>query len=169
MSKRLIQKKVCLLGSFAVGKTSLIRRFVEGKFDESYLSTIGVNISRKTIELEEIDLNLLIWDLAGGDSFNKTKELHLRGAVGALIVIDLTRHETLEYFYHYSQQLKMISPDATIIMVANKVDLESERVISDEDLMLLSAEAGCAIICTSAKTGFQVEEAFFELAKGIMA
>lgn len=168
MSKRLIQKKVCLLGNFAVGKTSLIRRFVEGRFDDTYLSTIGVKISRKTITFPEHDLNLLIWDLAGGDDFGKMGNMYLRGAVGALIVIDLTRPETIDSFHFYSKQLLEINPDATIVLVANKVDLEDERQITKADLTAISEKAGCQFVYTSAKTGFQVEAAFQSLAEGVV-
>lgn len=167
MSKKLIQKKVCLLGNFAVGKTSLIRRFVEGQFDDSYLSTIGVKISRKTVETEEVNLNLLIWDLAGGDDFSKMGNMYLRGAVGALIVIDLTRSDTIESFRFYAKQLRQVNPEAAILLVGNKIDLEKERAISDELLKELSDEERCHFICTSAKTGFQVEEAFQQLANSL--
>ncbi len=96
-----IQKKVCLLGDFAVGKTSLVRRFVEGRFDDKYLSTIGVKISRKTLARPYGALHLIVWDLAGGEEFG-AESSYLRGAAGALIVGDLTRRETLESFERYA-------------------------------------------------------------------
>lgn len=167
MSKKLIQKKVCLLGNFAVGKTSLIRRFVEGQFDDSYLSTIGVKVSRKSVSLAEYDMNLLIWDLAGGDDFEKMGNMYLRGAVAAFIVIDLTRPDTIDSFRFYTNQLKIINPDASIVLIGNKVDLEEERAVSNKELAHLSREANCEFLCTSAKTGFQVELAFEKLAMSI--
>ena len=86
-----VQKKVCLLGDFAVGKTSLIRRYVEDRFDDKYLSTIGVKISRKIVQRPDYALTLLIWDLAGGDDINQLSRRYLLGAVGAILVCDLTR------------------------------------------------------------------------------
>lgn len=164
MTKRLIQKKICLLGDFAVGKTSLIRRFVEGQYDDKYLSSIGVKISRKSIEQEDHILNMLIWDLAGGDDFSKMGHSYLRGAVAALIVCDLTRSETLQSFEYYATQLRNINPGAKLLFVGNKADLETERCIKEADLIETSNSLGALYLATSAKTGFQVEEAFQKLA-----
>ncbi|MFN3372526.1 MAG: Rab family GTPase, partial [Chloroflexus sp.] len=83
--------KICLLGEFSVGKTSLIRRFVEGIFDERYLSTLGVKISRHSLTIDHIDMNLIIWDTTGGERFNQIVQNYYRGAAGALLVCDLTR------------------------------------------------------------------------------
>lgn len=164
MTKRVIQKKVCLLGDFAVGKTSLIRRYVEGRYDEKYLSTIGVNISRKAIEQDEYMLNLLIWDLAGGDDFAKVGRSYLSGAVAALIVCDLTRPDTLATFDFYATKMLAINPQAKLLFAGNKVDLEAERCIDLEDAALVSDGLGGRFFATSAKTGHQVEEAFHYLA-----
>ena len=95
---KIVQKKICMLGSFSVGKTSLVRQFVEGQFTDKYLSTIGVKVSRKTVERPQSQLKFLIWDLAGGDDFTQVGNNYLRGAKGALIVCDLTRAETLAEF-----------------------------------------------------------------------
>src|SRR5512147_1281675 len=110
-----IQKKVCLLGDFAVGKTSLVRRYVEGRFDDKYLSTIGVKISRKTLARSTGTLNLLIWDLAGSDEFNTIAPSYLRGAAGALIVCDLTRPETLKVFAQYAEMLHSQAANVPLI------------------------------------------------------
>lgn len=159
-----IQKKVCLLGDFAVGKTSLVRRFVEGRFDDRYLSTIGVKISRKTMTRAEYILNLLVWDLAGGDEHSDSGTGYLRGAAGALIVCDLTRHETLAGLHHYTRQLRLINAQAHIVLLANKVDLTAERQVSEDELSLLANQLGCPYLLTSAKTGEGVQEAFEQLA-----
>lgn len=87
---KVVQKKVCLLGDFAVGKTSLVRRFVEGHFEDKYLSTIGVKVARKSLDRDETKLNLLIWDLVGGNEFSRSETGYLLGTAGALVVCDLT-------------------------------------------------------------------------------
>ena len=119
---RVVQKKVCLLGDFAVGKTSMVRRYVEGKFDDKYLSTIGVKISRKVLERDGYTLNLLIWDLAGGEDFEEISQRYLLGAVGALIVCDLTRVDTLTYMKEYAERLRVSDAGAAIVLAGNKVD-----------------------------------------------
>ena len=167
MTKRVIQKKICLLGDFAVGKTSLIRRYVEGRYDDAYLSTIGVNISRKSIEQEDHTLNMLIWDLAGGDDFSKMGQAYLMGAVAALIVCDLTRHDTLQSFEFYATQLRTINPKAHIIFIGNKADLEEERCIDNAELTAISESYAGRYLATSAKTGLHVEDAFKYLAAQI--
>ena len=164
MSKRVVQKKICLLGDFAVGKTSLIRRYVEGRYDEKYLSTIGVNISRKSVEQDEYLLNLLIWDLAGSDDFANVSSNYLSGAVAALVVCDLTRPDTLETFDFYATKMRTINPQAKLLFVGNKADLEADRGIDLKDAAAVSDDLEGYFLATSAKTGFQVEAAFQHLA-----
>ena len=97
-----IQKKICLLGDFGVGKTSLIRQFVEDRFDDRYLTTIGVKISRKTIARSYGSMSMLIWDLAGSTGFNSiSNSSYMQGTAGAVIVCDITRRETLAIFSEY--------------------------------------------------------------------
>jgi small GTP-binding protein len=163
-----IQKKICLLGDFAVGKTSLVRRFVEGRFDERYLSTIGVKISRKPLTRPYGTLNLLVWDLAGSEEVG-AESSYIRGASGALIVCDLTRRDTLSGLEHYAAQLRQLNPKAVTVFVGNKADLIETRAISDEDLQALSAKLNSPCFLSSAKTGENVENAFLNLAERIEA
>lgn len=165
---RVVQKKICLLGDFAVGKSSLIRRFVEGRFDDKYLSTIGVKISRKPVELPSGLMNLLIWDLAGGDEFKDSQANYLRGVAGALIVCDLTRYETLGAFERYAHQVHGVNPEAPLFFVGNKVDLVEERMISDEELMTACLPLGGHYLTSSAKTGVHVEDSFYQLASQLV-
>lgn len=162
-----VQKKVCLLGDFAVGKTSLIRRFVEGKFDEKYLSTIGVNISRKPLQRGEHILNFIIWDLAGGESFISPTKSYLRGAAGALIVCDLTRNDTLAALNKYAEEIKHMIPQAPFVLIGNKADLLDSRSISPADLDAISQQLKAPFLLTSAKSGDNVETAFALLADHI--
>jgi small GTP-binding protein len=153
----LIQKKICLLGEFAVGKTSLVRRYVEGTFDDTYLSTIGVKISRKLLTRENYQLNLIIWDMAGGEDFSGHDKNYLRGAAGALLVCDLTRPETVQILYKYAQLLKEINPQACTVVAANKSDLIGEHRLSLSDLDELCQTIQSQFLFTSAKTGENAE------------
>jgi len=161
---KVVQKKVCLLGDFAVGKTSLVRRFVEGRFDDKYLSTIGVKVSRKSLEREAHQLNFLIWDLVGGNEFTRAEAGYLLGAAGALVVCDLTRPDTLEAMKRYTNQIRTVSPAVSLVFLGNKIDLGEERAIPDDVLTAVSTELNAPFLCTSAKTGENVEAAFSLLA-----
>ncbi|MFN6951418.1 MAG: Rab family GTPase, partial [Albidovulum sp.] len=86
----MIQKKICLLGAFAVGKTSLVARFVRSTFSDKYLTTVGVKIDRKDLDLPGTPVTLMLWDLAGEDEFNTVQMSYLRGSAGLLIVADGT-------------------------------------------------------------------------------
>ena len=143
-----VQKKVCLLGDFAVGKTSLIRRFVEDRFEDKYLSTIGVKISRKVLQRPDHELNLLIWDLAGGDDIDQLSRRYLLGAVGAVLVCDLTRPETLEIVDQYVKIMYEVNRDSALVLAANKVDLEEERAISDEVLATAAEDMSVSWLLT---------------------
>ncbi|MEM7128325.1 MAG: Rab family GTPase [Chloroflexota bacterium] len=162
-------KKVCLLGEFAVGKTSLIRRFVYDRFDDKYISTIGVKVSRKSIVIpkdgELIDLTMLLWDLAGNEEFSQVRASYLRGSSGAVLVCDLTRKSTLDNLHQYARDLRKISPDAHLILAANKVDLISDHQATVSDVKELAAHLESPFYLTSAKDGDEVEDLFRHLGK----
>ena len=158
-----------MLGDFAVGKTSLVRRFVEGRFDDKYLSTIGVKISRRNIEHNNDSVSLIVWDLAGGDEFIRSNSGYLRGAAGALIVCDLTRPQTLRAAEQYAYQIRRLNPQAGIVLVGNKCDLTEERLITDNDLANMGGSHNrFDYFVSSAKTGINVAEAFIRLAELIL-
>lgn len=95
-----VSKKVCLLGDFGVGKTSLVRRFVHGLFDDRYLSTVGVKVSRKMVMVPQladlVEMTMMLWDLAGSEEFDHMRASYLRGAVGAILVCDVARPATVD-------------------------------------------------------------------------
>ena len=161
---KIVQKKVCLLGDFAVGKTSLVRQFVEGRFDDRYLSTIGVKVSRKTVLRPDYQLNLLVWDLVGGNEFSRSETGYMVGTAGALIVCDLTRVDTLEALTRYANQVRTVNPDVSLLFLGNKVDLLEKRAITEEQLTAVTNEFNGSYLFTSAKTGENVEAAFMQLA-----
>ena len=173
-----VSKKVCLLGEFAVGKTSLVRRFVYDAFDDKYISTIGVKVSRKTVvvphEDEPIDLNMMLWDLAGSEEFNRVRASYFRGATGAVLVCDLTRTETLAGLLTYAQDLQKVCPKACFVVAGNKSDLVDEQQVTLADLegaaVAIERSTGCgSVSCylTSARTGQDVETLFRRLAETV--
>ena len=158
----MMQKKVCMLGSFAVGKTSLTRRFVHSVFSDDYHTTIGVKIDRKNVEVLGQTVNLLIWDIHGEDGFQKVRASYLRGMSGFLLVADGTRPETLDS----AVKLRDLAVDTVgsvpFILLLNKFDLQTQWRLRDEDMTKL-VNSGWDIRTTSAKSGENVEASFQEL------
>jgi small GTP-binding protein len=169
----IISKKVCLLGDFAVGKTSLVRRFIYNLFDDRYLSTIGVRVSRKTMNVpcgdEIIEMNLMIWDLAGSEEFNQARKGYLRGADGGLLVCDVTRPQTLNTLDSYANDLLEMNPGARFVVAANKRDLADQptpgvQYLSGEQVEVFAGALDAPWSLTSARTGDEVETLFRHLA-----
>jgi small GTP-binding protein len=161
-----------MIGDFGVGKTSLIRRFVDRQFSDEYLSTVGVKISRKTIILENtkqqenVTAQLLIWDLEGHTKFKGIAPTYLQGASGVLIVADVSRTETVERISEHIKLFSSVNPKGSIIIALNKVDLIDEEKLAM--LVEISHSIGqdkvIAVYTTSAKTGQDVDEIFHKLA-----
>jgi len=164
-----IAKKICLLGEFAVGKTSLVRRFVYNQFSDRYISTIGVKVSRKTIVVpghgDEVELTMMLWDLAGSQEFDRVRASYLRGAAGAVLVCDLTRADTLDGMQAYADVLRGINPAVRFAVAANKRDLAQERQLSPGDVEAVAAGLSAPWHLTSAKTGDEVETLFRHLGR----
>jgi small GTP-binding protein len=164
-----ISKKVCLLGDFAVGKTSLVRRFVYSLFDDKYISTIGVKVSRKTVVVprasQVVDLTIMLWDLAGSEEFTPVRASYLRGAAGGILVCDLTRPETLANIGTYVDDLLGVNPNAQLVLAANKRDLVEQQLLTLVEIERVAAELNATYYLTSAKTGEEVETLFRHLGR----
>lgn len=162
-----IMKKMCVIGGAAVGKTSLIRRFVVDKFDDKYIVTIGTKTSKKVLTFKDgatnVSLKLMIWDILGQKNFPKLKESAYRGTNGAFIVLDLTRRETLYTFEGWLLSLFNVSGEIPIVVLANKSDLKPE--IEKEEIDNLVKDFNFPYYITSAKTGKNVNEAFSTLGR----
>ena len=160
-----------MLGDFAVGKTSLVRRFIHNTFDDRYLSTIGVKVGRKTVsvptEQDVVQVTMVLWDLAGSERFDSVRASYLRGAAGALLVCDLTREETLEALVTYAANLRQETEDPLLMIVANKQDLP-ERRVGQADLERVAESLGAPLFLTSAKTGANVDVVFRRLAESLI-
>lgn len=161
----MISKKICLVGDFGVGKSSLIRRFVDRQFSDQYLSTVGVKISRKFIE--SVNLQLLIWDLEGHTKFKGITPSYLQGASGTVVVADVSRIETIERLSEHIQLFLSVNPKGSIVVALNKSDLIDEEQLAKltEAVQLKGWERVSGIYQTSAKTGGYVDEIFEKLAR----
>jgi len=158
-----LKKKICLIGAFAVGKTSLVRQYVFSLFSEKYHTTVGVKIDKKQVEINGQALDLIIWDLHGEDDFQSVRMSYLRGASGCIYVVDGTRRATLSTALRLREQAQQAIGATPSILAVNKSDLEDNWEIDPQNLQELAAE-DFFIIRTSAKTGHAVERAFHKLA-----
>ena len=154
--------KLVVLGNEAVGKTSLIRRFIEKSFREDYKSTIGVSILNKTYELSEaVSVTLNMWDLAGQQMFKNIRKTYLEGAQSAVLVYDVTRPETFEAINNWLDELQQPMKSESkfiVILIGNKIDLD--RKVTFDEAKNFSKNMNIPYLETSAKTGDNVDKAF---------
>ena len=163
----MIEKKICMLGAFAVGKTSLVRRFVTSCFSEQYQTTIGVTVDKKSMTVDGTPLTLVLWDLYGEDEFQKLRRSYLRGSSGYLLVLDGMRRATLDIALHIQQNATDTLGPVPFVVLINKQDRRAEWEITDDDLAQLD-QRGWSFLMSSAKTGQGVEEAFTTLARAVL-
>jgi small GTP-binding protein len=164
-----ITSKVCIVGDFAVGKTSVAERFVTNQFSDKYLTTVGVKIDTKEIDLPGTDVRqkLVLWDVAGADKFGEKEFAYLRGAAGLVFVADGTRFNTVRSALGLREQIFERYGAVPSILLLNKRDLATEWTVSDERLEELGQDFS-DIYLTSAKTGEEVENALRRLASSIV-
>jgi small GTP-binding protein len=163
----MIQKKICMLGAFAVGKTSLISRFVKSIFSEKYLTTVGVKIEKKALTVGSQDVSLMLWDLAGEDEFLQVRMSYVRGSSGYFLVADGTRCNTLDTMMSLQQRVEESIGQIPFIVLLNKVDLREQWEIDDAAINELM-QKGWPVFLTSARTGAGVEDAFLVLTKRML-
>jgi small GTP-binding protein len=162
--------KLILCGDFQVGKTSLIRRFVENRFEKDYISTIGVELSKKTVVLSEnTKLNFIIWDIGGQERYNLNRAKFYNGANAAFIVIDRTRPDNLKSVEKWYNDIKKAIPrNIPIVVVGNKSDLKDEIMIGEDEIKQVSKQYGFHYILTSALTGEGVIDSFLYIAYRVL-
>lgn len=163
----MLQKKICMLGSFAVGKTSLVRRFVESIYSDAYHTTVGVKIDKKAVQVAGKDVTLVLWDLYGEDEFQKMRWSYVKGASGCLLVVDGTRRATLNKALELEEKSREAAGAIPFVFVFNKSDLVANWEIEDAAMEQVSAR-GRKVLRTSAKTGEGVEEAFQTLTQAML-
>jgi small GTP-binding protein len=162
-----LKKKICLLGSYGVGKTSLVARFVHSMFADKYHTTVGVKIDKKILAVEGQELTLMLWDMAGEEDGAPVRLNQVKDASGYLLVADGTRSKTLDKAREIQQRVEKEVGVRPFLLLVNKADLRQTWEISDATWADL-AGSGWMVLETSAKSGERVEEAFTTLSSRIM-
>lgn len=159
----MLEKKICMLGTLAVGKTSLVRRFIEGIYSEDYHTSIGVKVDKKLVrEAGQPEISLVLWDIYGEDRFQHVQPSYWRGMFGYLLVADGTRRNTLDGALALNQRVIDTGLKVPAVLLVNKSDLADQWEIADDRLAQLT-QSGWEIMRTSAKTGENVDAAFSRL------
>lgn len=167
-----LKSKICLVGDRAVGKTSLIRRYVSDEFDDRYLSTLGTKVSRKYTEVTiperdlTVQVDMAIWDIMGQETFReRLKDAYFAGAHGILAVADLTQRSTLAGIPAWTSSVRSVAGEVPLFLVVNKADLADQAEYGDTDMAFMARSLRCGFLKTSAKTGENVEEAFLRISR----
>ncbi|WP_457557773.1 Rab family GTPase [Candidatus Harpocratesius sp.] len=160
--------KIVLLGEGGVGKTSLVYRYIENRFSQDFKSTLGVNLLKKKVALEDEfagkSASIQLWDLGGQSAYRKLRKLYLEGSQGALVVFDVTSQASFDALEDWIESLIEIrGKEVPMIIIGNKIDLESDRVISEEQALEYSKKYNTDVLFTSAATGEKVEDSFKDL------
>ncbi len=175
---RRMKTKVCLVGEAAVGKTSLIRRYVLDEFEDRYITTLGAKVSKKELALDvagkdlRVQMDMTIWDIMGEKGFRDLlKEAFFHGAKGILGVCDMTRYSTLKELDDWVQSVFNVVGEIPVVYAVNKVDLKDEVMIlyGDKEIEQSTRAFDAPYFYTSAKTGERVEDTFRALGDSILA
>lgn len=158
--------KLCLLGDGAVGKTSLVRRFVFDVFDDKYLMSFGTKVVKKELRVGGTELDMMIWDILGQRTQDKLHAAYYKGATGALAVCDFTRPETMKNLKSWLGNFRSVVGNMPVVILGNKSDLEKRFTATE--LGAFATSVGCDAIETSAKTGLNVEQAFKQLGEKLV-
>ena len=163
----MINKKVCMVGALAVGKTSLIEQYVRSIFSDHYLSTLGVKVSKKECRAGEQIIHLVLWDMEGGVEYNEVSASYLRGAMGFFIVADGTRRDTLATALPIRRRIFDIIGHVPHYLLLNKADLLPAWQVTEDDITQFERQ-DLHVMKTSAKTGEGVESAFTRLTEAMV-
>lgn len=161
--------KYIIVGDTAVGKSCLLLQFTDKRFQAIHDLTIGVEFGSRNISLDNQEIKLQIWDTAGQEKFRSITHSYYRGAVGALLVYDITRRDTFEHVTTWLDDCKKYSnQDITIMLIGNKADLENSRDVTKEEGMKFAEKNGIFFLETSSKTSKNVDDAFIDVAKDVL-
>lgn len=165
MTSRLLRAKVVMLGAPGVGKTSLVQRYVHSRFSDEYLSTLGVKVDRKSVEVNDTTVAMLLWDVHGETEGLDVPTSYLKGATAAITVVDASRPETIDKAAELAARVVDASPHVTVHRVANKSDLAIEWADIESRM---AAAANGSFMRTSAKDGDGVEALFQAVASAVV-
>ena len=158
--------KILILGDSGVGKTSILIKYINNKFDESHIATIGVDYMDKTIKYKNINVKLQIWDTAGQERFRNVISSYFKGAHGILLIYDITARDSFKELENWLGEVERnATPQVLKILIGNKCDLDEQRQITVDEGEAFAARNGMKFIETSAKNNTNVNEAFEALAK----
>jgi hypothetical protein len=169
-----VMKKICMLGDPAVGKTSLVGRFVFSMFDDKYIETIGAKVTKRTMAIEHVAtkqrwrLKLMIWDIAGQRTLDFIKPTYYRDAEGALIVADCTRRETLANVPRWCSSIRDVCGEIPVVVLVNKSDLREHAQFGADETGEVAEKLTAPFFMTSAKSGQNVENAFSALGRSLV-
>lgn len=155
--------KVIVVGDSGVGKSNLLSRFTRDEFNQNSMSTIGLDFSKRSVMIEGKTIKAQVWDTAGQEKFRAVTSAYYRGAVGALVVYDITSNESFENLTKWLAELKEHAADITVMLVGNKNDLADARVVSTERGATFADQHGITFLEVSAKTASNVEASFLQL------
>ena len=164
--ERIYRYKMVLFGDVGVGKTSLVERFVNNKFEESYMSTLGYNVYEKIVQYDEVGVSLMIYDIGGQERFTDLRKMYAKVSSTAFIVYDITNAETFRSLGKWKKDLHdFAGMEIPFIIIGNKNDLADQRAIPEDSAREAAEKLGAIdFFETSAKTGDKVDEAFTKLA-----
>jgi Ras-related protein Rab-8A len=170
MAKKEFLSKILVIGDGAVGKSCIIRRYVDNEFENAHLQTVGLDFKLKNIQLDDGNsLKAQIWDTAGQERFHSITRNYFKNAHGIILIYDVTLIESFHNVKNWIKQIKKEASDkVSIILVGNKIDMENERVVSNEEGEKIADEYGLKFFECSAKTGVNIEQIFKEVAKKIL-
>jgi Ras-related protein Rab-1A len=161
--------KLVLIGDSGVGKSSLLLRFADDNFTDSFISTIGVDFRFRTIHVQDKTVKLQIWDTAGQERFRTITSAYYRGADGIIMVYDVTSSESFDHVEEWLSEVdRYANPNTSKLLVGNKADLIEEKVVAESDAQAFAERIGVSFLETSAKTATNVDTAFLTMAQELI-
>lgn len=161
--------KVVLLGEGCVGKTSVVLRYVENKFNEKHLTTLQASFLNKKLNIGGKRVNLAIWDTAGQERFHALGPIYYRDSNGAILVYDITDEDSFQKVKSWVKELRrMLGNDICLCIAGNKIDMEKDRHVAVAEAEAYAASVGARHFHTSAKLNKGIEEMFLDLSKGMI-